>query len=279
MTLTAAAPPLLPAPDPELHDKRDRDDKLGRPRRGAIIAAALVHIAVILALLLNWPFALKAPPVEHPPIPVALVRVVPRPPAAPKPPPALPKPKPKAFPELRSGPDQVTTAPPEAQAKGAEAAPKPSSAVPPQPAAPTPALPKPAPPVPQPKPREAKRETAPKPTKRSVVARAAPGETVKTGDPYLNRLNAMIESHRFYPTNAIGPLGLKLQGTVVYIIAVAPSGAILNIHLAQSSGATVLDETARKMIEEAAPFPPLPNYYPHDGVTLTVTTNIFPPIP
>jgi hypothetical protein len=41
----------------------------------------------------------------------------------------------------------------------------------------------------------------------------------------------------------------------------------------------VLDDTARAMIERAAPFPPLPRYYPRDGATITLVIPVFPPAP
>jgi TonB family protein len=125
-----------------------------------------------------------------------------------------------------------------------------------------------------PKPKEATRETVPQPTKRGSVDRA-PGEE-REGDPYLNRLWTLIEQHRTYPAGAVGSLGLNLEGTVVYVIALSPAGAIQGMRLERSSGAPVLDETARRMIEQAAPFPPLPNYFPRNGVTLSVTIHLFP---
>ena len=269
MTFVAETQFLLPA-DPGFREAREREARSGRLRRGAIVAAALLHAAAIAAFLLRWPFPAAAP-VEHPPISVALVTEVPKPPVPPAPP-APPQPPH----ELVSGPDQTTTAPPKAEAKGPQAAPK---SQPEEEKAKTAALaePKPSPPAPKPRPapKEASREMAPEPRNRGSVDRA-PGETKTEGDPYLNHVWTMIEQHRFYPANAIGPLGLRLEGTVVYLIALSPTGALEGIELERSSGAPVLDNTARNMIEEAAPFPPLPSYFPRGRVTLTVTIHIFP---
>ncbi len=271
MTVTDAAQPILLQSDPDFWASRDDGASASRMRRGAIIAAALCHAAVIAALLLHWPVSFaKRPPIEKPPIRVALVPAVPRKP----PPPPKPAP-PRVMHELRSGPDQVTTAPPPVETKGPKAAPKP------QPERQKPAVeglqkPQPKPPaIPPPKPKVAAHETAPKLSEHRSLDLSI-GNTLKEGNPYLNRMWALIESHRFYPANAVGPLGLRLAGTVVYDIFVSPSGVLENMRLAQSSGAPVLDEAARKMIEEAAPFPPLPPYFPRDGVTLSVRIHIFP---
>jgi len=244
-----------------------REAGLGWPRRDAIIVAALVHAAAIAALLIPWPSPF-APAPAPPPIPVSLVMEPPAPPAA------QPKPPPQTTHDLESGPDQVTSAPPQAQAKGPEAAPKPQPedekaavAEPPK-TKPSPAAPQTA------RPKEAARETVPKPELGAV--NRAPGDIDRMGDPYLNRLWALIESHRTYPANAIGSLGLRLEGTVTYLIQVSPTGALLAMRLERSSGANVLDDTARKMIEEAAPFPPLPGNFPSDGVVLSVTIHLFP---
>jgi periplasmic protein TonB len=270
MSFIAETQLFLPA-DPGFREARDREARFGRLRHGAIIAAALVHAAVIAAFLLRWPFSGTPALPEQPPIPVALVTEVPQPKLAAKPP------APPLLHELRSGPDQKTTAPPQAEAKGPQAAPQP------EPDRDKPAalgLAKPEPDQPAaPKPpnttKQATRETAPEPRKRGSVDRA-PGETEAEGDPYLNRVWSMIERHRSYPANAIGSLGLRLEGTVVYLIAVSPTGALRAIRLERSSGAAVLDDTARRMIERAAPFPPLPSYFPHGGTTLSVTIHIFP---
>lgn len=270
----AETQPLRLAADPGLRWPWTRDPRLGRLRNGAIIAAALIHAAVIAALLLDWPLLLAPATHERPPIPVRLVTVLPTPP---KPPPK-PQPKPsRVLHDLVSGPDQRTTAPPPAQVKGPQAAPKPE----PKRAkteALAPAKPKPPPPAAPARRKtvkQAKREIAPEPRKRVFVNRA-PGEKERAGDPYLNRLQALIDSHRRYPANAVGPLGLHLQGVAVYIVTLTPTGALQNIRLERSSGSLILDNAARRMIERSAPFPPLPSYFPRQGATLTISIPLFP---
>jgi periplasmic protein TonB len=276
MTTLAAPEPVLLQIEPGFHNSNAGEARRGRLRWGAIIVAALAHALVIAAFLLELPFSLSPQVTEPPPIAVSLVM---EPPPAPPPPPAKAEPNPRQIAhDLLSGKDQETTAPPQAEAKGEEAAPKlkPPPA-PEKPDASEAAAPQPKPrPAPSPpKPKEAMRETAPDPTRHGSVDRA-PGETEKTGDPYLNRILAMIEQHRAYPSGTVGSLGLNLEGTVVYLIALSANGAIEGMRLERSSGTSALDETARKMIEQAAPFPPLPNYFPRNGVTLSVTLPIYP---
>jgi periplasmic protein TonB len=207
---------------------------------------------------------------------------VPAPPpkAKPAPPPPPPTPPQQQQQERVSGADTKTVAPPVPVDKGEEAAPKPT---PPPPAETksdaADAQPKPPPPQEekskQEKPKLAKRETTPKPSRGSV--NRAPGERATEGDPYLNALFAAIQAHRFYPPNAIGSLGLPLEGTAVYLIKISSDGALLDVALARSSGADVLDKTALTMIRQAAPFPrPPPNEFPGSSVVLEVTIHLFP---
>jgi len=272
MILTGEAQYLhvLP-PDPGTREDKARTARLGRMNRGPVTGAALLHILVLALLMIRWPWLFPRPTPDPPPIQVALV--VEQPPA-PAPPPQPKQPEQQVY--RQSGADQETTAPPEAKEKGAEAAPKPEkqeeakNATESQPKAAVehPAAPKP------PKPKEAERETAPKVQHGSVDR--APGEETKEGDPYLNTLWRMIEQHRTYPTGAVGSLGLPVEGTVVYLIGVQPNGWLQGMRLERSSGVPALDNAARIMIEASQPFPPLPAYFPHDGVVLSVTIHLFP---
>src|SRR5579875_1580835 len=279
MSVAEGTPPTIFLPgDPGFREHRAQDQRSGQLRRDAIVAAALAHAAVIVAVIVHWPALFPAVPLERPPIPVTLVTVAPPPPPAPKPATkAVPTPPPAPAHELVSGPDTTTTAPPQAAEKGAEAAPQPTA----PPAAETPnktatAESKPAPEAHPPKPKTATRETAPK--ENHGFANRAPGDQVRSGDPYLNEIFSMIERHRRYPANAVGSLGLRLDGTSVYIIAVRADGTLVGTRLERSSGAPVLDDTALKMIQEAAPFPPPPRYFPSiSGVTeFEVTIHLFP---
>ncbi len=269
--------------DPGFRESRDRDARSRHLRRGAIVAAALAHVLVITAMIVHWPNLFPVKPLERPPIPVTLVMQPPRSlpasdgssttPTSPPPPP------PQQQQERLSGADTKTTAPPQAADKGAEAAPKPT---PPPPAetqlkAAEPES-KPTPPedkAKQEKPKLAKRETTPKPSRGAV--NRAPGERATEGDPYLNQLFALIQSHRTYPPNAIGSLGLPLEGTAVYLVQIRADGALMNFELERSSGAAVLDQTALQMIKQAAPFPPPPQRdFPGPSVVLEVSIHLFP---
>lgn len=174
-----------------------------------------------------------------------------------------------------SGADDKTTAP-KAADKGEDAAPEATAPMPEQPPAPNPIpVPKPAPTVRPPKPKVALQETAPE-TARSFVRRA-PGERAEEGDPYLNRIWSMIERHRTYPANAVGSLGLPLEGTSVFLMEIGPDGALLNLELERSAGAAVLDHTAADMIEGAAPFPPPPRKsFPGPTAVLEATIAVYP---
>ena len=270
---------LLP-PDPDFRANRERAARNNHLRRGAIVAAALAHVLVITATIVDWPLLFPITPLERPPIPVTLVMLPPPPPppqAKPAPPPAPPAP-PQQH-ERVSGADQTTTAPPQAVEKAEDAAPKPTP--PPPVEAQAKAAPPEAKPAPQEdkakqeKPKVAKRETTPKPSHGAV--NRAPGERETEGDPYLNLLFGMIMAHRFYPPNAVGSLGLPLEGTAVYLIRIRSDGALTNVALERSSGANVLDQTALRMIQQAAPFPPPPkNEFPGPGVVLEVTIHLSP---
>jgi protein TonB len=263
---------LAAAPDPT--PRRRTRDLIGWR---ALTAAALAHALLLAWLLVDW--SGPAPPAAPAPIPVALVMVPPPPP--PHPPPPLPPQQ--AF--RQSGPDQETTAAPEA----AQTAPTPEA---PQPAVPE-AKPEPAPapaaklaveappaaakPKPQQEPlrrpkQEAQIPRAPKPA--PPEPNRALGEESKTGDPYLNHLWALIERNR-PQTTPLGPAGLHLEGIVVFAVALDRSGEVETIRLVQSSGAPLLDEEAERMIVKAEPFPPLPPAYP-DRVVIAVSLHLFP---
>jgi len=274
MSIAAGMPPAIRLPaDPDFRENRDRETRNNHLRRGAIVAAALAHVLVITAMVVDWPMLFPVTPLERPPIPVTLVMVPPPPPPQAKPASPPPPAAPEQY-ERVSGADQTTTAPPQAVDKGEEAAPKPTPPPPVETQAKT-ALPeaKPAPPeekAKQEKPKVAKREATPKPSHGAV--NRAPGERATEGDPYLNLLFAMIMSHRFYPPNAVGSLGLPLEGTAVYLIRIRSDGALMDFALERSSGAPILDQTALKMIQQAAPFPPPPQ---NDSV-IEVSIHLFP---
>jgi protein TonB len=276
MSVAAGMPGILLPADPGFREARLRDARGSRIRRGAIAGAALAHLLVIAAILIHWPALFVAVPNERPPIPVTLVQAVPAPRAAQ---PAPPAPPPAPSLERISGADNETTAPPQAPAEGAEAAPKP---VPPPPldtpakaATTAPPKPEPEPETHAAKPKLATRETAPKPS-RGFVNRA-PGEQVHEGDPYINRLNELLNEHYHYPADAVGPLGLHLEGTAIILFGVLADGSLQGVSVERSSGSAVLDAEAVKEVEDAAPFPPPPAYLQRDGMALLERdTHYFP---
>lgn len=258
----------------------------------AMIAAALLHILVLLWLFIDW--SRPAPlPAEPRVLPVQIVTLPPKPPAPAVAPPA-PAPKPPAALSYReSGPDQHTTAPPPAET------PAPDTAAPPPPStekspkdlpSPPPEKPAPAPeksaaPETKSAPRkdlarlEAPKKEAPTPRAPNIAPlrrlNVERGERVETGDPYLNQLYALIERHRIYP-KVIGQFGLPVEGAAVYDIAVDRSGKVIGMRLARSSGVAGIDEAVAGMIRSSLPFPPLPPDYP-DEVGIVVTIRVFPP--
>ena len=279
MSIAADTPPLFVPSDSGFRESREGAADRGRLRRRAIIEAALLHLVVIAALLVQWPFIFTPPTPEPPAITVALVtEPAPEPPPpAPTPPQAKPQESPPDLHDRVSGTDKETTRRSPAEEKGPEAAPKLAE---PEPrrdeAAEFPALKfqSKVPPS-HPAPKEAPRETAPKPAQQ-VALNARLGDTDQSGDPYLNAITAKMEQHRGYPTQAIGSLGLHLAGTAVYLIQISPTGELQATRLERSSGSALLDEEALKMIQQAAPFPPLPSNYPPNGVIVTSTIPIFP---
>jgi TonB family protein len=278
MTVVDATPTLFVPADSGFRDMWAGRAGRERLRRSAIIAAALLHAAVIAALLVQWPFVFTPVP-EKPPITVALV--VEPPPPAPLPPQPKPVPEPEPPQERHSGPDQQTSAPPQAETKAPAAAPKPAEQEehPEDKTAEFPALKfrRPTPPSPtvRPVPKEAERETAPEPVTRSAL-HVEIGE-LKDGDPYLNELTVMIEQHRFYPSDAVGAFGKRLTGIVVYRVALSSAGQLVALELKTSSGSDTLDEAASTMIKRTAPFPPLPAYVHANAMVLEWAVRIFPP--
>ncbi len=272
-------------------------DGTGRRRQElpwlAMLAAALLHILVLLWLIIDWSHP-AAPLAQPEPIPVTVI-LAPPPQPAPAPPP-----KPPTPPTYReSGPDQRTTAPPPAEtpapevASPAPAQPAPEPPAPAEEAMPPPPAEKPAPPAEKPTPRESAKPKPHKevariepPKKEAPTARAphvaprqrldlAPGERAERGDPYLNRLFELLEQHRVFP-RVMGQFGLPVEGTAVYDVVLARSGAIMAITLERSSGAAGIDRAGEGMIRSSAPFPPLPPDYP-DGIVITITIRLFPP--
>ena len=50
----------------------------------------------------------------------------------------------------------------------------------------------------------------------------------------------------------------KLEGQLILVVAISPSGDIINIRISQSSGHKTLDNAARKIVQLAAPYAAVP---------------------
>jgi periplasmic protein TonB len=241
----AALPVVLPAelvggaPGAGSADRR-REEWLGSA------AAALLHVAILLWLILDWHF--KIPPAPPEAMAVRLVMVPPAPEPVPQPP------APQKYRE--SGKDQQTTAPPAAD----QAAPEPT--------APAPATPDTDAPKPDRAEKKQGKEAPRAPRKEAAIAHAPqpqphrpieiePGEHDLRGDPYLNLLRDLISRHWIVP-RAASKFGLPLEGVAVYTMIIDPRGNLISVTLKRSSGVAVLDEAGERMLREAAPFPPPP---------------------
>jgi protein TonB len=271
-----------------------RSERLSRMTVWAIIAAALFHIALLVWLWFFSDLVFYEPP--PPPVPVKVVYEEPPPPPppplpAPKPPPPQQAPAPQPQKPLsyrESGKDLETKAlkpadtvgpqeePPPNQGAATETAakdkPEPAPEVPPD----LQSLPMPVlPPVPdgaeKPKETVARHEPQRKPAHEArapQVAMPRPpgieyGEKAMSGDPYLNKVQAMIDRETFYPAQAV-PLGI--QGSVSFEITLGRMGELLSIAIVKSSGASILDDAAIQILRRASPFPPLPDDYPSPAV-------------
>jgi periplasmic protein TonB len=271
----------------------ERSDRLGGRRETlpwlGLVAAAALHVAVLVTFALDWSQRTPPPPLPQP-VPVAIVF---EPPATPVPAPKPVPPPPLSLAYRESGRDQETTAPPPAEVQAPEpASPPPSSELEakkqfdavPQPDTPTPGL---APESGKAKPRPPKPVARLEPPKKEdEITRAPhvapprhlaikPGEEARSGDPYLNRLRDLVEQHRVYP-QIVGNYGLLVEGTAVFDILVDRAGDLVGVRISHSSGNAGLDRAAEAMLRSAAPFPPLPADFPAP-VVIEWTVLIYPP--
>jgi colicin import membrane protein len=282
---------------------------------GTVLAALLLHALLVAALVIDWqaaptpearPIAVRLveepppppPPPTPPPKPEPPKPEPPKPPPPPPPPPEPPKPPPEIKPR-ESGADEKT----EAEKKDKPEANLPASLpkpieIPPPEIKPEPTPPEPTPaPKPTP-PRSTARATAsgkgevkpverlpalPKPTvsppMRSLTVRlpspgGGTGERDLAGDAYLNRLLRVLESHRVYPPAA--EFAGASARTVMFEVVIEPTGQLSTITNIGSTGSPRLDEAARMMITNSAPFPPLPSDYPQIRTPITIIVPIYP---
>jgi protein TonB len=97
-----------------------------------------------------------------------------------------------------------------------------------------------------------------------------PAPEEHSGDPYFNMLRDEMEKHRFYPALA-RPLGLS--GTVEFELRIGRTGNVVSFRILKSSGAELLDNAVKKMVDDTAPFPPPPA----EGIVITGHITLIPP--
>lgn len=91
-----------------------------------------------------------------------------------------------------------------------------------------------------------------------AVANAPPVAVMKSPPPadYVGLLAARLAAVKSYPVSA---RQRKQQGTVLLYFELNRGGAVLNWHIAHSSGYEALDAEVATMIVAASPFPPFPD--------------------
>jgi protein TonB len=96
---------------------------------------------------------------------------------------------------------------------------------------------------------------------------------------YANYLRAWVDraervGNLNYPDEARRK---RLAGRLVISVAVRPDGSVEQTNIVQSSGVPLLDSTALRIVELAAPFPPLPDSADNiDVLHITRTGNSCP---
>jgi outer membrane biosynthesis protein TonB len=258
-------------------------DPRARWRTGAAIASALLlHLAIIVLLLVKLG---PETPTEPTPIPVELAFEPPKPAAQ-----AIPKPAPQPRPS-ESEPRHRESGGDPNLAPGIAPADAPSSKVPAPEPAKAPIGPKPVTPAPllaslgaasdlakPAKPAAPKLETReamiPVPPPRHPPAPAS-NRSMQLGegggDRYLNTLRDDLLRHR---AAAILADAATITHDARYKIVIARDGKLLGASLLQSSGNSIVDEAGFNMIENTAPFRPVPPDFPGDPVVLQLT--LFP---
>ncbi len=234
-----------------------------------LIAAILLHAVVISALLVKLPD--RGPPIEPPPITVELVN---------EPPPATEtqetrKPPPQKFRESGGDPDLAPGRVPETDR--IDPTPNDSRRQSVNEATPPPAQPRSDPalalelPSRKPVPKAATAPPAKTAEQSKLSSRQAVGEG--GGDRYLNEIRDKIEEQRVYPAIA-GPM--QLSGYASFELMLGRSGDLLRLRLMKSSGIGPLDQVGIGMIQRAAPFPPLPAYFPGEFLPVDLVMYLGP---
>ena len=272
------SPPRLPEPPLPPEPGVPRRWPLGRR---SLAASALVHAAILAALLGLWRMA---PPPDEPLVPVRVV--IEGPGAAGAAGGAGGGDQAAAAEPAEPTPPQETaeTAPPPAR-QAAEPLPprhkpkpvKPQAAARPTPA-PTTEVPPPEPPpvevavVPLPEPAPGTPGTGGGPSTGDGAGQGAAGAgqgavgdgpAGSPGDDYLERVRRWIKQFQHYPREATRQ---KQEGTALLDVTLARDGTVLGVALERSSGYPLLDQAAIKAVLDASPVPAFPPAYrPEQG--------------
>jgi protein TonB len=214
---------------------RTRRSDAPRGRAYGIAGVAAVHGAVLAAALLLGGHFI--PPARTP-----SVQVVTLPPDTVKPPP------PPMTPQFR--PPQTYVAAPIVPEITVDIPPAPKAiAIPPAPPQTAPAAP-------------LVTASAQSPSTPGADARAA----------YLARLLTHLNAHKRYPESA---RRRRQQGTVSLRFTMDRAGRVLSFSVVKGSGARVLDDEARALIERAQPLPPIPPGFGQDHLDLVVPIEFY----
>jgi protein TonB len=126
---------------------------------------------------------------------------------------------------------------------------------------------------PEPKPAAAPPPSAPSaPASTESGGAGAGGSSATAGasaaSAYRAKVAAQLKRKRFYPNAARRD---RLTGTATVSFTLNASGKVMAVKVVRSSGARVLDEAAREMVQRASPYPPIPAGL---GPTITIQAPI-----
>lgn len=243
--------------------------------RSALLAwggSLLLHGLALFALLWWLGDVLQPAEPEARPVPMSLAMLVEpaiKPMQHPAEPVAEPVPVVEAVPEPVSEPEvvpkpvviePVPIVQPKPAVKPAPPKPKPMAEKPRvKPVSVSPASPAPSEPIaaatPTPTPAESV-ETQATPVLAPVVPAPVAADVQADAEAaYKARVRQAVAEHKHYPALA---RRLREEGRVVVAFTLESSGALVAVHIKQSSGSERLDEAALQAVRDAAPFPPFP---------------------
>ena len=105
----------------------------------------------------------------------------------------------------------------------------------------------------------------PQPPKPST-SNEIPTSSVKEREKYLKLIIAELEKHKNYPLIA---RRLGIEGTVTVEFAIKKDGSLKYVKIVSSSGSSILDSAAEKLVK-ACHFPPLPANFKEDNFKVKI---------